>query len=136
MKHTLYDLMELVNELNETGNEPLIYKILNAAAEVSEIENSTIEVKFDISSTDLHAEIFDGTKSEKDKLELEGLRAENRTLSERVERLAAQVERLTRRAADDVTAEVRPQTPQERRRAAVYATGNKWAIANWNATHN
>ena len=23
----------------------------------------------------------------------------------------------------------------ERRRAAVYATGNKWAIENWNATH-
>lgn len=28
------------------------------------------------------------------------------------------------------------QTPQERQRAAVYATGNKWAIENWNLTHN
>lgn len=26
-------------------------------------------------------------------------------------------------------------TPQERRRAAVYATGNKWAIENFEATH-
>lgn len=25
--------------------------------------------------------------------------------------------------------------PAERRRAMVYATGNKWAIENWNATH-
>lgn len=25
--------------------------------------------------------------------------------------------------------------PAERRRAAVYATGNRWAIENWNATH-
>lgn len=25
--------------------------------------------------------------------------------------------------------------PFERRRAAVYATGNRWAIENWNATH-
>lgn len=27
------------------------------------------------------------------------------------------------------------QTPYERTRAQVYATGNKWAIENWNATH-
>ena len=27
------------------------------------------------------------------------------------------------------------QTPQERTRAAVYATGNKWAIENFNAVH-
>ena len=26
-------------------------------------------------------------------------------------------------------------SPYERRRAAVYATGNRWAIENWNATH-
>lgn len=26
-------------------------------------------------------------------------------------------------------------SPQERTRAAVYATGNKWAIENFNATH-
>lgn len=26
-------------------------------------------------------------------------------------------------------------TPFERQEAAVYATGNKWAIENWNATH-
>lgn len=26
-------------------------------------------------------------------------------------------------------------THYERRRAAVYATGNRWAIENWNATH-
>lgn len=26
-------------------------------------------------------------------------------------------------------------TPYERARAAVYATGNKWAIENWNLTH-
>ena len=25
--------------------------------------------------------------------------------------------------------------PAERRRATVYATGNRWAIENWNATH-
>lgn len=25
--------------------------------------------------------------------------------------------------------------PAERRRNAVYATGNRWAIENWNATH-
>jgi aldehyde:ferredoxin oxidoreductase len=30
----------------------------------------------------------------------------------------------------------RKQTPYERTRAAVYATGNKWAIENFNATHN
>lgn len=29
----------------------------------------------------------------------------------------------------------RPMTPYERTRAAVYATGNKWAIENFNATH-
>lgn len=27
-------------------------------------------------------------------------------------------------------------SPYERRRNAVYATGNRWAIENWNATHN
>lgn len=27
------------------------------------------------------------------------------------------------------------QSPYERTRAAVYATGNKWAIENFNATH-
>lgn len=27
-------------------------------------------------------------------------------------------------------------TPQERLRAAVYATGNRWAIENFNETHN
>lgn len=26
-------------------------------------------------------------------------------------------------------------SPYERCRAAVYATGNRWAIENWNATH-
>ena len=29
----------------------------------------------------------------------------------------------------------RPMSPYERNRAAVYATGNKWAIENWEATH-
>jgi len=29
----------------------------------------------------------------------------------------------------------RRMTPQERTRAAVHATGNKWAIENFNATH-
>lgn len=29
----------------------------------------------------------------------------------------------------------RPLSPYERCRNAVYATGNKWAIENWNATH-
>ena len=28
------------------------------------------------------------------------------------------------------------ETPYERTRASVYATGNKWAIENFNATHN
>jgi hypothetical protein len=27
-------------------------------------------------------------------------------------------------------------SPYERTRAAVYATGNRWAIENFNATHN
>lgn len=30
----------------------------------------------------------------------------------------------------------RPLTPYERCRNAVYATGNRWAIENFNATHN
>ena len=29
----------------------------------------------------------------------------------------------------------RPLTPYERTRASVYATGNRWAIENFNATH-
>lgn len=29
----------------------------------------------------------------------------------------------------------RPLSPYERNRNAVYATGNRWAIENWNATH-
>ncbi len=29
----------------------------------------------------------------------------------------------------------RPLSPYERTRASVYATGNKWAIENFNATH-
>ena len=40
---------------------------------------------------------------------------------------------------EDVKAEkpyTRPLTPYERCRNAVYATGNRWAIENWNATHN
>ena len=28
------------------------------------------------------------------------------------------------------------QSPQERLRAYVYSTGNRWAIENYNATHN
>lgn len=33
--------------------------------------------------------------------------------------------------------EVKPRiSPYERTRAAVYATGNRWAIENFNATHN
>ena len=31
---------------------------------------------------------------------------------------------------------IRRVDPQERTRAAVYATGNKWAIENFEATHN
>ena len=30
----------------------------------------------------------------------------------------------------------RKPTPQERTRAQVYATGNRWAIENYEATHN
>lgn len=30
----------------------------------------------------------------------------------------------------------RPMSPYERTKAQVYATGNKWAIENFNATHN
>lgn len=30
----------------------------------------------------------------------------------------------------------RTMSPQEKTRAAVYATGNRWAIENFNATHN
>ena len=32
--------------------------------------------------------------------------------------------------------EMTKRTPYERTRAAVYATGNRWAIENFNATHN
>lgn len=32
--------------------------------------------------------------------------------------------------------ESRKPTPQERTRSAVYATGNKWARENFEATHN
>ncbi len=32
--------------------------------------------------------------------------------------------------------EYRLSSPQERTKAAVYATGNKWAIENFEATHN
>lgn len=28
------------------------------------------------------------------------------------------------------------ETPYERARRSVYATGNRWAIENWEATHN
>lgn len=28
------------------------------------------------------------------------------------------------------------ETPYERARNSVYATGNRWAIENWNSTHN
>ena len=35
----------------------------------------------------------------------------------------------------EVKAHVRPLTPYERCRSAVYATGNRWAIENFNATH-
>lgn len=134
-KYTMHDLIELVNELNETGEESIMHEIIEAAAWVSAIENRAIEVKFSLSSKGLYAYISDGAKADKDKVELEGLRAENRILNERVERLAAQVERLTRRAADNAATEIRPQTPQERSKAAVYATGNKWAIERWNSTH-
>ncbi len=37
--------------------------------------------------------------------------------------------------AEQGTKDVYIQSPQERQRAAVYATGNRWAIENWNATH-
>ncbi|MCR5791367.1 MAG: hypothetical protein K6G83_15900 [Lachnospiraceae bacterium] len=33
-------------------------------------------------------------------------------------------------------AKYRKATPQERTKAAVYATGNKWAIENYEATHS
>ena len=38
--------------------------------------------------------------------------------------------------AETVTVDKYISTPYERARNAVYATGNKWAIENWNATHN
>lgn len=31
---------------------------------------------------------------------------------------------------------IRPMSPYERTKAAVYATGNKWAIENFHATHD
>lgn len=40
----------------------------------------------------------------------------------------------TMEALDSVPCGV--QTPQERTRLAVAATGNKWAMENFNATHN
>ena len=33
-------------------------------------------------------------------------------------------------------AKIRAPTPQERTKAEVYATGNKWAIENFEATHS
>lgn len=38
--------------------------------------------------------------------------------------------------ADDQRPTGRKLTPQERTRAQVYATGNKWAIENYEATHS
>ena len=38
--------------------------------------------------------------------------------------------------ADDPRPTGRKLTPQERTRAQVYATGNKWAIENYEATHS
>lgn len=38
--------------------------------------------------------------------------------------------------ADDPRPTGRKPTPQERTRAQVYATGNKWAIENYEATHS
>ena len=35
----------------------------------------------------------------------------------------------------EVTSYGRKPTPYERTKAAVYATGNRWAIENFNATH-
>ena len=35
-----------------------------------------------------------------------------------------------------VVVQKRKPSPYERTKAAVYATGNKWAIENFNATHN
>ena len=37
---------------------------------------------------------------------------------------------------DNQTAMPRRETPQERARRAVYATGNRWAIENFEATHH
>lgn len=34
------------------------------------------------------------------------------------------------------TKDIYIESPYERNRRAVYASGNKWAIENWNATHN
>lgn len=39
------------------------------------------------------------------------------------------------RISPEIKKQFRRQTPYERTRAAVYATGNKWAIENFNATH-
>ena len=59
--------------------------------------------------------------------------------SDNADRLIKQLESLK---ADEPKKEVetkktytRPLTPYERTRNAVYATGNKWAIENFNATH-
>ena len=41
----------------------------------------------------------------------------------------------TEEALEDYQRAMNP-TPQERTRAQVYATGNKWAIENFEATHN
>ena len=49
--------------------------------------------------------------------------------------------RMVMERDDDRTPEAprptgRKPTPQERTRAQVYATGNKWAIENYETTHN
>ena len=53
--------------------------------------------------------------------------------------LAEKLKRVTLNDGDVIKIEEAERirsTPYERARAAVYATGNKWAIENFNATHN
>ena len=58
--------------------------------------------------------------------------------SNNADAIIKQIESIKSEEEEEVIVEkkhVRPLTPYERCRSAVYATGNKWAIENFNATH-
>ena len=55
--------------------------------------------------------------------------------TDKADELIKQLESLKRDEPKEEKPYTRPLTPYERCRNAVYATGNRWAIENFNATH-